>query len=424
MSTFLVLLTGWAAVGVLAVVDRRLAGTWVTPFTVLALPFQSVLTLTAVLARPVGFVAPAAAPLAMLIGGVLVFWCGEAAVLVHARPLPPVERGGAGSWRGEAESRTAALVVSWILVAIMGIAFVRAFGGVGVLGNIVQQEFREQAESGLAGFARPLAMLLVVYWIGTAPRWRSAEAVAAAALFVLLFLSFVKGTVLLPLVGGLIYRAIARGMHMTPGRVVTFVAAVIVLFFAVYGAETAVWGVAGLLAPGFALAVARHLLSYVFAGVLGFSLVWESGILPGPGAWATLIAPVWNLVAHLGGFERVSNLPSSYVLVDLKVDPLVGTSNVRTIVGQIAAFGGPLGAVAVMFGLGLGLGLLYAAARRGRNAWLLAVSAFLGAALFFGWFDYYFYNALWYVAVPPGLLAGLAVRLGRRGRAIEGMAHA
>ena len=422
MSTVLVLLTSWAAVGVLAVVSRRLAGTWMTPFVVLALPFLAVITLTAVLALPVGFVAPAATPLALLIGGVLVFWCGEAAALAYARPLPPVG-GAAGPWRGEAQSRTAALVVSWVLVAIMGIGFVRAFGGVGVLGNIVQKEFREQAESGLAGFARPLAMLLVVYWIGTAPRWRSAEAAAAAGLFVLLFLSFVKGTMMLPLVGGLIFRAIARGMRITPRRASSLAAGVVVLFFAVYGIETAVWGVAGLLTPRFALAVSRHLLSYLFAGVLGFSAVWQGGILPGSGDWATLIAPVWNLVAHLGGFERVANMPSNYVLVDLQVDPLTGTSNTRTIVGQIAALAGPLGAVALMLGLGLGFGLLYGAARRGRNAWLLAVSALLGAALFFGWFDYYFSYAFWYVAVPPGLLAALAVHLGRGRRAIEGMAQ-
>ena len=420
MTDVLLVLGGWLAVAVLAAGDRRLAGTWVTPFTVFAVPMQVVLTLTVIVAPALGFLTPVPAALAVLLAGPIVFWCGEAPVLAHAG----VPRGGGDEpWTGEDESRRAVFVVSWVLIAIMALAFWRALRGIGTIGEIVQVDFQERFQEGASGFARPVAMLLVVYWIGATRRWTRREVLTLAALLALLLASFVKGTVLLPLAGGLLYRAVAGRMRLTVGRVAAVAAGGFGLVFGVYLAQTVVWGLAGLAAPDFGAVLGRRVIAYLFSGILGFSGTWQGGILPGAMDWSILVSPAWNLLAHLGGFERVANVPAEYLLVDLRSASTLGTSNVRTLFGTLWTFAGPLGAVVGMLGLGLGLGVLFAAARRSRNAWLLVVSSFLGAALMFGWFEYYFWHAFWYITVPLGLLAAAAVRLRSPATLVEGVAH-
>ncbi len=410
MTLLLVVVTSWAAVGAFAATSRWLAGSWVTPFVVLAVPFQVAVTLAALLAEPMGFVAPLGAALLVLFAGLAAFGCGEVAVLAFLSPRPVASGMESQPWHGEEEWRWAVRGASWVVAGVMGLAFLRALRGVGALGEIVQEDFQTRYSSGPGGFARPLAMLLVVYWIGTVRRLRTLDVLTLAALFLPLFGSFVKGTLLLPLVGGLLYRVVAGRMRLSMWHVASGLVAAAGVFLAVYAVETAVWGIAGLAAPGFVSGLGRRLVSYLFSGVLGFSRAWEGGILPGPSDWGTLVAPAWNLGAHLGGYERAANMPASYLLVDLRVDPASGTSNVRTIVGQVVALAGSLGAAVAMLGLGLGFALLYATARRQRNAWLLVVSSLCGAALFFGWFDYYFSYNFWYIAVPVGLLSALCVR--------------
>lgn len=410
----LVALAGWAMVLALALVSRRLAGTWITPFTVLAVPFQAVVTVTIALAEPLGFVAPAPPAVAILLVCTALFWCGEAAVLANAGPLPPVpgvtETGG---WLGEEGARPAAFAASWALIGIMAAAFVGALRGVSSLGELVQPQFQARYGTGAAGFARALAMLALVWWLGSTRRWTWREGLTVAGLFLTLFASLVKGTVLLPMVGALLYRALTGRLRFTAWRVGVVVVAGIAVTASVRVIETVVYGLAGLATPSFGAGLVRYVVGYLFAGVLGFSRSWTSGILPAPSDWHVLLAPAWNLAAHLGGFERTPNIATDYLLIDLRAT-VSGTSNVRTMMGQIYALAGPLGAAAAMLGCGLLFTALYTATRRERNAWLLAVWSLIGAALFFGWFEYYFWHAFWYIAVPPGLLIALGVAVARR----------
>ena len=406
MTSWLVIAAGWLIVPVLGVLSRRLAGTWATPFILLAVPYQAIATLSVAMAGPAGYTEPLPAALGALLAALPVFWAGEVCVLAWLRTLPAVER--PATWDGEASFERTVRVISWLLVAVTLASFLLEARGISVLGEIVQDEFQGRFSAGPAGFARPLIMLLVVYWIGSTRDWTRARGWVIAGLIFVLLLSFVKGTILLPLVGGFIYRVVARGMRITTPMVATITASVFAVFFIIYGAETIVWGLAGF-TPGFSAGILRRISAYLFSGILGFSESWNLGILPAPDDWHVLVAPVWNLFAHFGGFERAPNMGTVYLTVDLLADPAVGTSNVRTALGQILTLAGPVGGVAGIFVLGFVMNALLGVARRTRSAWLLAVSSLMGAALVFGWFDYYFALSFWYILAPCGVLAALLI---------------
>lgn len=410
VSTLLVVAMGWCVIAVLGTFDRRLTGTWVTPFTVLALPEMVVITAAAVFAVPTGFVALSPGATAVLLLGLVVFWAGALGIQLFASAGGPaaVDRGVA--WQGEAESRTAVMVLSWVLIGIMALGFYRALQSIHALGEIVQEGFQRRFEQGLSGLARPVAMLVTVYWIGSShkPSWWGR--LTLAGLLLMLFASFVKGTVLLPLIGGLLYRVWSGRARVSWLRLAGLGGAGVSVVFLAYLVQASVWGIGALSGWSLYVQIARRALSYVFAGVLGFSRAWDLGMPASQANWAIAVAPAWNLFAHFIGSARVPNLSPHYVVVDLQSAFAAAQSNVRTLFGTLIDYLGLPGAVVATFVLGSLVTMLFDAARRSRNCWLLVILGFVSAALFFGWFDYYFALAFWYIAVPLGLMLAVGIQ--------------
>lgn len=384
---------------VLSRLDRKVFGTWITPFTLLAYPYLLAVASAYFLAPSLDFIPMYSPSILIWSVGLFVFWTvgfllGWGIFGGHrvSRPF------AVASLSNLDESSTAktAMKLSWVIMPLLAYGLYKSQAAAGGWIGLGTYDFKEEYSRGLGAHAVVLAYPLVILLLGLYQKGRKAQLLTALGLLLFLLLSQVKGTLLAPLIGAAVFRSVRGGLKLSFRGIAIAAAVVYTLFNLVYllgfwfTDSTILWDadIYGYLA--------RHFLYYLWAGVLSLSEALRSGVETIGGPWYVLFSPFINLYRSLLSAGPLVPAGSPHELginPDLNFVDFQG-SNVYTIFGTLYFYLGPLAAVLLI----LVVSFLYYGAllvcRFSTNVWYLVLYSILASWLVFGFFEYYFWHLL------------------------------
>lgn len=386
-----------AEVVILSRLDRRVFGTWLTPFNLLAYPYM-VVAVSAYLLAPVLDFVPVYTP-SILIWSVGLFFFWAVGVFLGwgffgGKRVPHAFAFNESSSFDEVSATRLATGLAWISMPLLAYGLYRSQVEAGGWTNIGTLDFKMAYSQGMSSHAVVLACPLMVLLVGTYQKGRKLQLLTICGLLLFLLVSQVKGTLLAPLIGALVFR-VARGkLKLSLKKLSIAVAVFFALFNGVYviglsSADTSLWTDSEIYSE-----LGRHFLFYLWAGVLSLSEALRSGVGTVGGPWYVVFSPFVNLYRYFLSAGPLVPAGSPHELganPDLNFVGFQG-ANVYTMLGTLYFYLGPFAAVLVLLGTSFLYYGVLVVCRLSTNVWYLTLYCVLASWLVFGFFEYYFWQ--------------------------------
>lgn len=384
-----------AEVLLLSRLDRRIFGTWFTPFNLLGYPYMVVVVSAFLLAPPLGFVSVYAPSILIWIVGLFLFWAigaflgwGLFGGTSRAHPFASANH----SRHHEFSTTKLAVTLAWAIMPLMAYGLYKSETASGGWAELGSYDFRVEYAHGLGSHAVVLAFPLVILLTGTYRKGQKLQLLTIGGLLLFLFASQVKGTLLAPLIAAMLFRAARGDLKLSVKKFVAAVSITYLLFNAVYLLGFSFADPAALTESEVYSDLSRHYLYYLWSGVLALSEAIRTGVGSVGGPWYVIFSPFINLYRILlsGGPIIPAGSPHELGMnVDLTNAGLQGM-NVYTMLGTLYLYLGPFVAIFVIVSIAaLFYGLLLVC-RSSTNLWLLTLYCNLVSWLVLGFFEYYF----------------------------------
>lgn len=369
---------------ILTRLDRMMFGTWLTPVTLLGVPFAAVMLLAFLFGPALGFLPLFAPSVLVWAGGLLVLWVGGLPVALSLghwiRPVVGLRR----SFAFEAVSERLAVVLAWLSIPVIFLHFLRSIQSVGGVLGLGTEAFADIYGGGLGAHLLVLCTMLFILLVGVARRENRLALVTIGVLFLLMLLRQAKYSVILPLWAGLMYRVASGRMRLTVRGIAMFVLVAYAIFNAAYligfwaldptsvtESETYSW-------------LLQHFAAYGLSGVLPLGSLVQQGVESVPGDPAVTFSSLTNLFAFATGADLVSAGNEFTTIISANG---AKESNVATIFGPLLIGLGYGGAAVYTLGLGVVCYLSFAAAMLTRNAWIVVIWLFYASMLALSWYS-------------------------------------
>jgi oligosaccharide repeat unit polymerase len=372
--------------------DRRLFGTWFTPFNLLGWPYMFIAVLAFLFAPSLGFVPLYTPSILIWFVGLLFFWgTGFVMSLVfsyHTESCSP----GEPSQSDDSAARLATRISIGVM-PVLAFNLYKAQASTGGWSQIGTYDFKLAYEHGLAAHALQFTLPLCIFLMGSYRRGRRLRLLTILCLLIFLFCSQVKGTILSSIIAALIFKTMREQSHFPVKRIVVGIVCSYLLFNAVYLAGISIVNPSVLTDAQTYVYFARHYMHYLWAGPLAFSEALRAnvGFIGGP--WYLLFAPFINIYRAISGsgpiliaggpLELGMNIDPSNIIPD-------GGTNVYTMFGTLYYYLGSFGAVLLVIVLSAVCYGLLLLCKSHHDDWLLVLYCLIGSWLVFGFFEYYF----------------------------------
>jgi len=401
-------------VAVLSRLDKKLFGTCFTPFNLLSYPYTAIALVAFFFAPRLDFVALYAPSVVIWIVGLFVFWGTGALIgLAFIGPVTGHEYfcDGAGKTSETSFIVKLATRLAWGIAPLLAYGFYKSESTSGGLAYIGSPDFRTAYQYGISAHAVVLAVPLSVLLIGTYRKGQKLQFITIAVLLTFLFVSQVKGTLLVPIAASLIFRAIRANSKVPLKKIVAGILLSYVLFNAVYLAGLSLADPSILQESDTYIFLARHYFYYLSGGVLALGEALRTGVGTVGGPWYLVFTPFMNLYRALMGSGHLLLAGSPRELgmtTDLLSSTDLGT-NVYTMFGTLYLYLGPIdgATVSAVFSF-ICYGLLVICKSRS-NVWLLTLYCIFGGWLVMGFFEYYFWSLSFLeITVDCAILAAIS----------------
>lgn len=425
---YLIVIVLIAEVATLSCTDWRIFGTWLTPFNLLSFPYTVVAVLAFLLAPALGFVSLYSPSIVIWEVGLFSFWLIGALMgwgfFGGIRTFRPFAAATVSQVREESSTRLA-ILVAWICVPLMAYGLYESQRDAGGWMQLGSYDFRVDYSHGLGSHAVVLSMALLIYLMGTWKTGRKLQLLTSGVLFIFLFASQVKGTLIAPLIAAVVFRAARGDLRLTFKKLLAAVGVSYVAFNAVYLLGFSLADPAALGDSQVYISLSRHYLYYLWAGVLSFGDALRIGVGYVGGPWYEIFSPFINLfrfLLHTGHLVPAGSPHELGMNIDLIIGGFQGV-NVYTMLGTLYFYLGPLGALLVLIGVALTVyGLLLACRLRG-SLWLLTLYCALGSWLVLAFFEYYFMYLTFLELAGYCLLLSLFVPKRPKARSVSAFAR-
>ena len=382
----------------LSLLERKRFQDWVTPFTILSIPYGFIICLTVLFSEKLGFIAVEAQSIILWIIGLAVFWFGGRIISTLVKN-PSTE---VNLQDQERLIKKCALIPAWIAMIMMTINFSINANRLGGLYIATSGDIFANIHQGILSLSKIASMAFTVMLVGTTTNKKYFTNFTIFCLVLVLILYQVKGDLLIPLIGGLIFRlTIFKPKLKLRSFLLLLISGYIIfnifyLFVLNIEKGSYVWSDVDSYKFLF-----RHFVTYLFSGPLALSETLQSnninnlyGYLP------ALFTSLINLFRHINGTYnliepvRVIEISNYSTVIDLQG---AKDSNVHTFIGTIIVFMGWFYGLFYIFILGMLSYFLYIFSRI--NIWVTTIYSLIAGALFFGWFEYYFWHSFFILIV-------------------------
>lgn len=425
MLNWLIFLILIGEVIIFTFIDRCVYKTWITPFTLLAVPYTTVSIIAFCFSQPLGFIPLYVESVLIWVISLLVFWLGGLVIMVTLGKSFQGQIGSNYEILYEKKSLKISKVIAFFVIPVISYHALKSVNSVGGLNGIGTEDFATIYGGGLGGHLLVFSMILFVFLIGSfqhnnsallklhpshnvlnSKQTRVCNCITnkkmifsiLVSIFLLIILRQVKYLIILPFIAALIYRFASRREKFS-GGLFTFSLTLIFIFFAVsyfisfysrMGNDTFSYGVL--------IFIIRHFVSYIIGGVLVMGEMYHQGI------HNINIDPLKIFSPFIAIYELISSSKITHTAITGDYNLTISLdgnkkSNVYTLFGLVFFALGPIGATIYTLFLGFFSYLMFAISFLTRNCWLVVMWSFIGAMLVLSWFGSYF-TLLMSIEVP------------------------
>jgi hypothetical protein len=377
----------------LSKLDKLFYGTYLTPYIVLSVPYLIVFLLAYSIGPFFGFVSLSYKVVLIAIVYLLIFWFFGSFLMMALIgkyvtgklsfiPLPE-----------KYSFRSLLIQLSWLMIIIITIKLIGTiikFHGF----LIYRDDFSKYFNSGFAGHLMTFLILLLMYFAISFKNEKK-EILLISLILILLFIYQVKTWIFIPGLTVILYFYIEKRFYVKPRNIIYVVLAAYFIFLVIY------FPVSGFSPKYFVQIytykfIFKHILFYLFSGVLAFSENMIEGIKRNidPNVIISPFINIYRIITSTGPMQSI--VSDLYYYVDkVKIE----NSNVATFFGTLIIYSGFIGAGIYTIFTGfimyffLLLNYIY------KNIWLLIMYLFLLTGLSMGWLNFYF-NNLNFVEIP------------------------
>ena len=379
---FLILVIFIAEIFSLALIDRILFGTFITPVTVLSVPYLIIVIFAITIGPYLGFVAFYLPSLWIWIIGLFLFWLPGLILSfislektkIHDYPFVIHENFQLDSF---------IYIFSYILVAVLFLGIFKSLS--------TYQIGSEELESSLGvGIIAHTSIVSKFFFIYLIVRFKKKNLIPILLLMIIYFLYGAKSWILIPVFSSVMIRIILKKNHLSFFLILKIITFGIIVFYSTYRV---------VLGPSMPFSfIYNHFFVYTFSGVLGlsehFRLNGNVGIDP-----LMLINPIINVYNKISGIEIIDTFS--------KIETSIGCNaytNVKTFFGSIYLYAGVgWGALfSLIFGF-LSYFFLIITIKT-KSIILFIIYATHLTLLLLGWFDIYSSNLFFYEFPLFGIL--------------------
>ncbi len=398
---FIPVIALYVEVMLLALIEKKLWRTPYTPLNCLMVPYAVVLAFCMAIDGKMGFVPFYCPSVWVWVAGIAVFFVPSFflgilfSAATQGKELPQVE-----------VSQTCRRVLGTLTKIVLVLFLFRtAFLVLTFHAPIGSDAFGKKfSGNGIFGHLSTVMMILGIIWMFLIDRHHKSYAFYIAGFLAVAFLCLVKSWMLIPIVSALILRLLMRRMHLRLKVLLGVAVFGFVFFFASYWVSMfivradRVTAQYNMTRSEYALATARyiqkHFVTYLVAGVYGFSEDMAKGIVEerDPDKIYTSVVNIANVLAG----KPLADQVNEHFLTTTSED--AGT-NVRTFMGSLYVFLGPWQAALFVFLFSLLLHVLFFVARQRASLFALVWVAWICGFLFMGWFEFYL-KLLSFLTVP------------------------
>jgi oligosaccharide repeat unit polymerase len=284
------------------------------------------------------------------------------------------------------------MVLAWVIMPLMAFSLYESAMASGGWAEIGSLDFRIAYSHGVGAHAVVLAFPLVIFLMGTYRKGRRLQLLTVSGLLLFLFASQVKGTLLAPFIGAIVFRVARGNLNLSVKKLGAAAGITYLMFNGVYLLGYSFADSSVLTESEVYPELGRHYLYYLWSGILALSEAIKHGVGYVGGPWYEIFSPFINLYREMFGAGHLVGAGSAHELgmeTDLLSTVFQGV-NVYTMFGTLYLYLGALGGICVVLVLSaLFYGLLLSC-RTTENVWLLTLYCALVSWLVLGFFEYYF----------------------------------
>jgi hypothetical protein len=378
--------------------DHRRLHTWLTPFTILSVPFIIICFSAIIIASQFGYIHFRIEVILLWQACLFFFWIGSFPALHLFKRID-----FKSSWDDSNRSGIGSMILGICAILIMGYDLYINLSEYGSLSVIMLLNKNELIlGSGIASYGQVLGMLVLVVYIGTLQKRDVWKIIFSLILVGEIFMISVKGLLILPLIAGILARTLAFRWKLTGAKI--FVAATVIFIISVtnYLVRSSASEEVYYQEKNTFVETAGHITDYLLSGPLTLSgnFAAEKTIIDEHDA-LLVYAPFVNLWNRLTGNYEESLRPEGVLMIDIREGV---ESNVNTLFGTIYLYRGISETILLAIILGFGTSFLYRSARNIKNIWFLAGTCLIFAGLAVGWFEYYYWHSVFMVTLFLGVV--------------------
>lgn len=379
---YLILVIFVVEIFVLAILDRMLFGTYITPITVLSFPYLFIVLLAIIFGPGLGFFPFYYPSLWIWIIGLPIFWIPGfilATVFLQKTNIYNYPY----SVITNIKLDNLIINLSYLTIVILVYGFLNAYSKT----KIGSANFESAFGSGIVGHTLLISKLFFIYLI---VRFRKINLVPLSILIFFYFSYGGKGWIFIPLISGILIRVLLRKTSLSFSLITKVLVLVFIVFYIVYRIA---------LGPAMPFSfVFTQVFRYAFAGVLGLSEYIKQqcdvGINP-----TAIINPIINIYYKFSG----SGVLNTFENIMTNIGNGAST-NVKTFFGTIYIYAGPAWGCFFSFIIGTFSYLFLITTIKTKNIIFLIIYGTFLTMFLFGWFDTYSSNLFFYEFPVFGLL--------------------
>lgn len=372
-----------------SLLERKFLKTFFTPTLLLGYPFIFVVFLLLIFGKILEFKELSYAVIVFWIIGILIFQISFIFVAIVFNKVPVKKIAPIKLSQNNRQLYFIGLSVIFLVLFTGFLPWYNSYG----FTKIGTEEFITAYGGGFSGHILNIAILMVIYIIGTIKKTERLKWLLLLSLYLLIALQQVKTWMFIPLIGGVLFRVFTGKMKSINIKFLVVIAVVSFFFFYIaYYFSTNLSN--SYTESNYLLFVFNYFMYYLFAGVLGFS-EWVAHNMIFKDSIEYLLSPFVTIASLFTDIEKINVVNPNFYIINKQGY----ISNVRTIFGSILENAGIAYSIIYLFIVSSSIYFLYFLALIRQNLWLFLLLAFVLSPLFVGVFDFY-YNNLALIEIP------------------------
>lgn len=225
-----------------------------------------------------------------------------------------------------------------ILSAYLVLRFVKDAKSLSMIGKIVQEDFQLEYSSGFNFYARLVCMISSVYFFSFFDKTQKKYLLFGIICLVPNILTFVKGTVFICIVAGVLGNTIIHKRKLNMKIIAIIGITGVLVFFGIYLVEICIWNPSKFVQKETYEYIFAKLNFYLISGVQGFNEQLNLGKDFVNSGQNPVFAPIVNVLAKTGLISRVDTISNEWTTLGSITNYGIAKTNTYSFIGVLVLY--------------------------------------------------------------------------------------